>query len=200
MLKMAKSPFKMGGLEVRTVLTSLFFSLFILISTPAQDYDYWSNASAGKTKIFSISFIDDQNGLAKSVEGDELATMDGGRSWAPDNEIIFANEKSSPQILWSADIYCSIMKTTDGGNTWLPYEEEKQEHFCGVYLKDPNTGYKVASEFLNKVTSEITNCLRNKDLDSLADHPHKCTEYYRSAEEGWTLGWCIKDFYQKNYR
>jgi len=171
-----------------------------MISSPAQDNDYWANAPTGKTKIFTISFIDNQNGVVKSAEGEVLATTDGGRSWAPDKEIIFVSEKSSPQILWKADVYCLILKTTDGGNTWLPYEEEKQEHFCGVYLKDSNTGYKVASEFLNKVTNEITNHYENDNLDSLVDHPHKCTEYYRSAEEGWTLGWCIKDFYQKNYR
>ncbi len=197
MLKIAKSPFKMGGLGGRTVLSSLFFSLCILISTPAQDNDYWANALSGKTKIFTISFMDDFNGLAKSAEGDVLATTDGGKSWVPKDHMTFISEKSSPQILWKADVYCSIMKTMDGGNTWLPYEEEKQEHFCGVYLKDSNTGYKVASEFLSKVTGEIINHCENKNLDSLADHPHKCTEYYRSADEGWTLGWCVKDFIQK---
>jgi hypothetical protein len=200
MLNSVKSLHKEGSMGRRTVLISLMSALIILVSTPAQDYDYWANAPAGKIKIFSISFVDDQNGVAKSAEGEVLATADGGRSWAPDNEIIFAGEKSSPQILWGTDVYCSVMKTTDGGITWLPYEEEKQEHFCGVYLKDSNTGYKVASEFLNKVTNEITNHLRNNDLDSLADHPHKCTEYYRSAEDGWALGWCIKDFYLKKYR
>jgi len=200
MNKMAKSPFKMGELKGKSISASLILSLFIMISSPAQDNDYWANAPTGKTKIFTISFIDNQNGVVKSAEGEVLATTDGGRSWAPDKEIIFVSEKSSPQILWKADVYCSILKTTDGGNTWLPYEEEKQEHFCGVYLKDSNTGYKVASEFLNKVTNEITNHYENDNLDSLVDHPHKCTEYYRSAEEGWTLGWCIKDFYQKNYR
>ncbi|MDZ7623611.1 MAG: hypothetical protein U5J96_04070 [Ignavibacteriaceae bacterium] len=34
--------------------------------------------------------------------------------------------------------------------------KEKQEHLFDTYLKDTNTGYKVASEFLNKVTSGIT--------------------------------------------
>lgn len=197
MLKIVKSFHKEGGSWKRTVLIALMPSLIILISTPAQDNDYWTNAPTGKTKIFTISFIDKQNGVAKSGEGEVLATADGGRSWAPDKEISLASEKSSLQILWSADVYCSIMKTTDGGNTWVSYEEEKQEHFCGVYLKDANTGYKVASEFLYKVTNEINNHYENDNLDSLVDHPHKCTKYYRSAEEGWTLGWCVKDFIQK---
>lgn len=195
MLEMAKSPLKkMGGWKGRTLFISLMLTLFILISTPAQDNNYWANAPAGKTKIFTISFMDDRNGVAKSAEGDVLATTDSGKSWDVNKGITFVSEKFSPQLLWKADIYCSIMKTTDGGNTWFPYEEGKQEHFCGVYLKDSNTGYKVASEFLNKVTNEITAYYENDNLDSLIDHPHQCTEYFKSADEGWALGWCVKDF------
>jgi hypothetical protein len=86
------------------------------------------------------------------------------------------------------------MKTTDGGISWYPYDEEKQEHFCGVYLKDENTGYKVASEFLNKVTMEINYYYLTNKLDSILDHPQQCTEYYKSPDEGWALGWCIRNF------
>ena len=179
-----------AGKTMRFLILCSFFSL---ISTPAQNNDYWINAPVGKTRIFSVSFIDNHNGLAKSSENDVLITIDGGKSWTAANNISFINLKTTPEILWRADIYCSIMKTTDGGNTWLPYEEEKQEHFCGVYLKDPNTGYKVASEFLNKVTSEINNHYENGNPDALIDHPHQCTEYYRSADEGWALGWCVRN-------
>jgi hypothetical protein len=175
---------------------SFIIVLFALISVLAQQKDYWSNAPIGKTKLFTISFTNEQNGTAQSAEGDVLVTKDGGKSWTPDKELIYESQKVSSQILWKADVYCSIMKTTDGGITWFPYEEGNQEHFCGVYLKDKNTGYKVANEFLNKVTSEITNHHKNHNLDSLINHPHKCTEYYRSADEGWALGWCVKDYKQ----
>jgi len=178
----------------------LIIILLSFISDPAQDNDYWTNEPTGKTKIFAISFADEQNGRAISAEGDVLATSNGGKSWAVNKEMIFVSEKSSSQILWKADVYCSIMKTTDGGNTWSPYEEEKQEHFCGVYLKDVNTGYRVASDFLNKVTNEIITYSENHNLESLVNHPRKCTEYYRNADEGWALGWCIKDFNQNKNR
>jgi hypothetical protein len=187
---------------VKGSITS-FSSLLVLIaviSVLAQEKDYWANALAGKTKIFTISFMDEQNGIAKSAEEDTLTTTDGGKSWIVYKQMIFDSDKVTSQFLWKADVYCSIMKTTDGGNTWSPYEEEKQEHFCGVYLKDVNTGYKVASDFLNKVTYEIITCSENNNLDSLVNHPRKCTEYYRNADEGWTLGWCVKDFSQNKNR
>ncbi len=172
----------------------IMLALIILSSTLAQDNDYWANAPSGKTKIFAISFTDEQNGRAISAEGDVLATSDGGKNWAVEKEVYVVSIKDSNPILWKADIYCSIMQTTDGGNTWFPYEEGKQEHFCGVYLKDSNTGYKVASDFLNKVTNEINIYSKNNKLDALIDHPHQCTEYYKSADEGWALGWCVKNF------
>ena len=201
MLEKIKSPLQiMGGWKGKTMLLSAVLVLFVLIATPAQDSNYWVNAPAGKTKIFTISFMDEQNGVAKSSEGDVLSTTDGGKSWAVNKEITFVSENVTSQILWKADVYCSIMKTTDGGNTWFPYEEGKQEHFCGVYLKDVNTGYRVASNFLNKVTIEIITYSENHNLESLVNHPRKCTEYYRNADEGWALGWCIKDFNQSKNR
>jgi hypothetical protein len=172
----------------------IILALLILSSAPAQDNDYWSNAPTGKTKVFAISFADEQNGRAISAEGDVLATSDGGKNWAVEKEVIVVSIKDSNPILWKADIYCAIMKTTDGGNIWIPYEEEKQEHFCGVYLKDENTGYKVASEFLNRVTMEINYYYMTNKLDSILDHPHQCTEYYKSPDEGWALGWCVRNF------
>jgi hypothetical protein len=194
MLKSIESPFKPGGFRGRGILISILSALILSIDIPAQDQDYWADAPLGTTKIFSVSFIDKTNGLAKSAELDVLYTSDSGKTWEVKENIRFINHKTTPEILWTADIFCSIMKTTDGGNTWLPYEEEKQEHFCGVYLRDPNTGYKVASEFLNKVTSEINNHYENGNLDSLLDHPQKCSEYYSSAEEGWSLEWCVRNF------
>ena len=175
-------------------LFSIVFILVYSVLCLAQDLDYWSHAPAGKTKIFTISFVDGQNGLATSEAGDLLSTKDGGKNWNEGSGVVYSNEKFKSGNLWKADIYCSIMKTTDGGNTWVPYEDGKQEHFCCVYLKDENTGYKVASEFLSKVTDKINSYIIDNKIDSLIDHPHQCTEYYKNAEEGWALGWCVRNF------
>lgn len=175
----------------------LFSIVFIFIYSMlclAQDQDYWSNAPVGKTKIFTISFVNEQNGVATSEAGDLLFTKDGGKNWTEGTGEAYADGNYNPGILWRADIYCSIMKTTDIGNTWIPYTDGKQEHFCCVYLKDQNTGYKVASEFLSKVTAEVNAYIIDNKIDSLIDHPHQCTEYYKNAEEGWALGWCVRNF------
>ncbi|MDH3268368.1 MAG: hypothetical protein OEM46_05890 [Ignavibacteria bacterium] len=190
---------KMSGCEGRNIFFSLIFTLTTLIPVAAQSNDYWLNAPLGTTKIFTISFADVQNGEALTEEGDVLITTDGGISWADESNITLTNVKSSSKILWQADIYCAIMKSTDGGNSWLPYNKGKQQHFCGVYLKDDNTGYKVASDFLNKVINEIRIYSEEDKLESLLDHPQQCTEYYRNADEGWAVGWCIRNFNKSEY-
>ncbi len=183
--------------KVSLIRAELLLLLIILLTADievcAQDADYWTNAQSGKIKIFSLTFMDIQNGTAESAEGDFLITSDAGKTWLPENEFSSVSQKISNQFLWKADIYCAIMNTTDGGKTWLPYDQEKQEHFCGVYLKDENTGYNVASDFLYKVTNQITIYSEKNELDLLIDHPQKCTEYYRNAEEGWSLGWCVQN-------
>ena len=110
------------------------------------------------------------------------------------SDVSMTSINSSSEFYWQADIFCSVMQTTDGGNTWIPYEQGKQEHFCGVYLKDENTGYDIAGDFLSKVTEKIKTCSEKNELDLLINNPQKCTEYYRNAEEGWALGWCVKNY------
>jgi len=178
----------------------MFFSLIIIltnfITVSAQDAEYWANAQSSKTKIFTISFVDIQNGAAVSAEGDEFLTNDGGSSWKLDSTSTMAIINSE-KIYWKADVYCSVMQSADGGETWFPYDQDKQDHFCGVYHEDANTGHNIASQFLNKVSSKVFLCLNNNEINSLIDQPQQCTEYFRSPTEGWALGWCIKNFTNK---
>lgn len=176
------------------ILFLIFFIITYSFLCLAQDQSYWGKAPVGKTKVFTISFIDKQNGFAQTEDGILLSTEDGGKSWSEKPAAISKNQNVDNKMLWAADIFCAIMKTTDGGNSWIPSEDDKQEHFCGVYLRDENTGYKVASEFLHKVTMEINYCFISNTLDLLVDQPQQCTEYYRSPVEGWALGWCVRNF------
>lgn len=178
----------------------LYFLLMILFSSFkdfAQNDDYWVNAQSGSIRIFTIYFSDKQNGKAESAEGEIFITTDAGKTWLQ-KELTSFRQKHSNQIFWEADIYCSIMKTTDGGNTWISYDEGKQQHFCGVYLKDENSGYKIANDFLNKVTEKVSEYSKEGNIDELINQPQKCTEYYRNADEGWAVGWCLKNFLINN--
>jgi hypothetical protein len=86
------------------------------------------------------------------------------------------------------------MRTTDGGINWIPCTPGMQEHFCRVYLKDPNSGYRPAVEFLRTVCEKVQNFIYRNETGELINHPQQCTEYYSNQDEGWAVGWCLKDF------
>jgi hypothetical protein len=181
-----------------SIYLSLIAVLIYLNPEPIRGQDYWINAPKNGSKIFTVSFFNGQNGKAVSTEGDVFITTDCGKNWKIQNKFSDPVNNNQSSFLWKAEIYCSVMQTTDSGTTWIPYDKYKQEHFCGVYLKDQNMGYEVASEFLNKVTTFIINNYNKDEISLLINHPQKCTEYYRDASEGWALGWCLKSFNQNS--
>lgn len=169
-------------------LISYFLSSFLM----CQDRFYWGDAPASGSKIYSLKFFDSNNGIAESKSGEMLKTTDSGDHWILNEGKDLGNVPS--KVLWSADIYCSVMRTNNGGVTWEPYLQEQQEHFCNVYFKDQNTGWKVAEEFLNKVVNTIDDYLKKDDIKSLLNQPHQCTEYYTNVDSGWAVGWCLNSF------
>jgi hypothetical protein len=188
-----------GKILGKLIHFSRIILLLYLIPYPALGQDYWVNAPTAGIKIFTIAFTDSQFGEAISVEGELLITTDSGKSWNINSNFSDAYNQDSNSFLWKSEIHCSIMHTTDSGLSWLPYENEKQEHFCRVYLKDGNTNYRIAEEFLNMVTSKIFQCINNNEVKVLMDNPQQCAEYYTNSNEGWALGWCIKDFQSSTY-
>ncbi len=126
-----------------------------------------------------------------------MFSSDGGTTWKLETAPSQINTNQDILFYWKADIYCSVMHTTDGGITWLPYAKEKQEHFCGAYLKDSNTGYNIASEFLGKVSEVISIYNKKDEINNLVGNPQQCTEYFNNPEEGWALGWCVKNYSKK---
>lgn len=177
-------------------MNTLISKALILLLSPVtiftQSKPYWNDAPTTGTKIYSIEFIDKDNGWAKSQPGEVLISTNGGKHWIVNsNPYKLINDS---QYLWSAEIYCSVMNTTDGGNTWNPYTDELQDHFCQVYFKNENTGWQTAKEFLRKVVSTIKSFIDKNDFESLNNKITQCTEYYTDMNSGWALGWCIKNY------
>ena len=156
---------------MKTILNVLFISILFYSSIAPQENDYWKNAPIEGSKIYSISFTDQENGYAISTNNEMFVTTSSGSNWKFIDDKKVIDKSLANNSLWSADIYCSVLQTTDGGSNWLPYTKEKQEHFCKVYLKDPNVDYKTASEFLAKVTKDIFDSLSKNKTEGLINHP-----------------------------
>jgi hypothetical protein len=180
-------------------LAAISLLLFFLIQkVNAQESEFWGADTSDQIRIYSIKFTTTENGLAESYFGDVLKTTDGGQTWQEvKNDKLqkyISAIKTDDKIDWSVDIFCAVMKTTDGGENWKPYHKKQEEHFCQVYFKDENTGWKVAEEFLNKVITTITTSIEKGDCESNSGIIHKCREYYTDIDEGWTLGWCYRNY------
>jgi photosystem II stability/assembly factor-like uncharacterized protein len=179
---------------MKTLITLVLFLTFLCLSIIAQEEDI---TEVIPIKIYSIEFVDFNNGWAESIFGEILITTDGGQDWhiktGAELEKIKAIIKAGTGNGWSADIYCEVMQSTDCGENWMPYPKKQEEHFCAVYFKDENTGWKVAEEFLQKVVDTITVAMRDNTWEQKIDLPHKCREYYTDIITGWSVGWCFKN-------
>jgi len=182
---------------MRTLTTLLLFLVFQYSWNVAQDGDFNDLSTSQGKKIYTIKFVDSNNGWAESVFGDILITTNGGNKWRVVTSTALEKMKTILQKGtkngWSANIYCEVMQSKDGGENWKPYPKTQEEHFCMVYFKDENTGWKVAGEFLQKVVSTIANSLRDNNWEQKIGVPHKCREYYTDMNTGWSVGWCFNN-------
>jgi hypothetical protein len=178
---------------MKIIIEILIVLLLLTSILIAQEKDYWKNAPIEGSKIYSICFTDQENGYAISASNEMFVTTNSGSNWKFLDDKKVNDKSTTNNLLWAAEIYCSVLQTTDGGSSWLPYTEEMQEHFCKVYLKDPNVDYQIALEFLAKVTKVILDSLSKNKTEGLINHPEQCTEYYVNENEGWAVGWCAKE-------
>jgi hypothetical protein len=186
---------------MKTAIISIFIVFSIFSTKFSQNLQIAGEYPSQGVKIYSLMFIDSNNGWAKSFLGITLKTTDGGKTWVVVNQYKEAATKTATQkdvsSIWSADIFCSVAMSNDGGITWNDYPKKQEEHFCQVYFKDENTGWKVAEEFLNGVTDTIKKAVQTGEYESKSGFVHKCREYYTNMDEGWTLGWCYKNLVLK---
>jgi len=178
---------------MKALTTLLLFLITQYSSNVAQEGDFAIMSASQGMKIYTIKFVDSNNGLAESIFGDVLITTNGGKEWGVKTRTDLERMKNISQIGtdngWSVDIYCEIMQSTDGGESWRPFPKKQEEHFCAVYFNDENTGWKVAEEFLQKVVSTIAASIRDNNWKQKIDVPHKCREYYTDMNTGWSVGW-----------
>ena len=72
-------------------------------------------------------------GLLNHNLQETLATNNNGKSWLP---AAITDKKIEPaNYLWSAEIYCSIMTTTDGGSSWYHICKNHKNIFVWFILK-----------------------------------------------------------------
>ncbi len=154
--------------------------------------DSYTKDFSQDVKIYTICFTT-KNVYAKSYDNILFISTDSGNTWSfnPEN---FDFKNKIEDVCWSAEIYCFVEKTSDGGKEWDSYPVKNGDSFCNVYLIDPNMGYKKAFEFLSDVTMQIISNIGEGQISTLIRRPQSYTEYYSSQSEGWLVGWYLEGF------
>ena len=109
----------------------LFILVFLLI-LPASIKAQWVQQYSGNPSIlFTTNFVDNNNGFAAGANESFLRTTNGGLEWTVLNQggssdfyadMFFRDSQTGWTVLggWSPFRHGYILKTTNGGDTWIP--------------------------------------------------------------------------------
>ncbi len=182
---------------MKSITVLLFLSFSLHSSLISQEYEISNKNIFEGTRLYAITFLDSNIGIADSYYGEVLVTTNGGSNWkvktGSEIEKLKAAATTKSNFYWSVNIYCDVRQSTDGGETWSSYPQNQEEHFCTVYFRDKNTGWKVAEEFLQNVVLTIQSKLSSNNWDKEIGLFQKCREYYTDIKTGWWVGWCFKN-------
>ena len=95
---------------MKALTTLLLFLITQYSSNLAQEGDFTIMSASQGMKIYTIKFVDSNNGLAESIFGDILITTNGGKEWGVKTGTDLEKMKAISQIStdngWNVDIYC----------------------------------------------------------------------------------------------
>lgn len=111
----------LSGIEMKNILFAFILPISITFQINAQ----WFQQSSGTTfDLHSVSFINENNGIAVGDGPIILKTTNGGVSWIQQSSdlpsyedlygVCFKNENEAMAVSMSGH----IIKTTDGGSNW----------------------------------------------------------------------------------
>jgi len=112
----------------------------------------WHSRTTVPEPLYSVMFVDENNGWMVGSEGAIYNSIDGGINWTLQISETDKHLKSvyfnNTLIGWSAgdrDYQAIILKTTNGGQSWLPTEPSGIRHLLSIYFWDTNIGWACGS-------------------------------------------------------
>ena len=138
-------------MQLKLFIYSLFF-LFLLTNTFAQEPAGWSKLiSPTNETLRRLYFVDENNGWAVSLGGKIINTTNAGKSWNIQNstvttpivDIFFSDINYGWALTYpaTAPFGTTILKTTNGGNTWISDSVFfANQIYSTIFFFDENTG------------------------------------------------------------
>lgn len=138
--------------------------------SPAQAKPWVVKKLANEESLATVQFIDQARGWVVSRKGNIYVTSDGGETWQLkrvdmplDSEVsasFFVDSltgwvsilRLSPDVLLPNKERAWLMKTEDGGNSWVEQYSQKAVQLTRLYFVSPQEGWAVGSRTIKRDT------------------------------------------------
>ena len=118
----------------------------------AQAKWYWKNPQPTGNNLYSIKFVDENNGWIVGATGTVMRTINGGIIWEMQPSITENNLSSvffiNQNIGWAAGENGTIIKTTNGGLNWISQNSGTAYKISSIFFVDKNNGWAVGGNVL----------------------------------------------------
>ena len=135
-----------AGLLAVAVLFVLAAAAIVPGAARAATYNTWTKQTSGATQtLYSIDFIDANNGWLVGAAGVTRHTTNGGTTWTAQTSGVTTTLQSvyftDANNGWSVGTGGVVRHTTNGGTTWTAQTSGVTTTLYGVYFTDANTGW-----------------------------------------------------------
>jgi gliding motility-associated-like protein len=145
-----------------------------------------SSAFVFRSHIFKAQFLDSQTGWVAG-NGGIAKTTDGGNIWRDKYNIVAFSDFQflDNQLGWGVGNNGAIMKTVDGGDTWLRQTSTTTNYLYSVFFIDSQTGWVVGENGTILKTSNGGNTWlsQNSTTTTLLHGIH-----FTDSQTGWAVG------------
>ena len=214
--------------SVSFLFVTVFFSAFLSVQPVfAQETWVWQNPLPQGNVLHDVFVIDQSTAVAVGENGTFLKTTDAGQNWmyqiieadvpgeSPPRKRISSELRSvhfiDTNTGWIAGFGKTLLKTTDGGQTWSMQELPGQDNpsawddygydLFAIQFIDRNTGYAVGSKsyWENSTLKRSGGIIKTTDGgDTWIDQPSGTERFlydihFTDAEHGWAVGGYLKE-------
>ncbi len=153
----------------------------------------WNRISSVPTSlpsgIQSIYFLDNLTGFLINYADAIYKSVDGGLTWVQKSSgyAIYSVQFPSPLVGYAVGDF-DLLKTTDGGETWIPMANSNPQALYSVFFTDDATGYIVGGNGISSGAIEkTTNSGSAWSVDLSNVQTFNCV-YFHNANVGYACG------------
>ena len=177
---------KRSTLRFHPVLAA-FLALSITAAAPVAAHAGWQKLKTGTSNTLNaVDFVDAATGWAAGYNGTIVKTIDGGKSWLPQNSTIF-DQMDSIDFVDAATGWASggphILRTVNGGTTWATVSDTSAEY---VHFFDAHNGVAfTGQDLLTTTNGGDTWSTHSLGVSAMVYLPGAC---FISPTTGWVVG------------